>query len=46
MKRLFKGEAYCPYLLRYNKFFRPVRDEMLVENNTTNYTRPVGMQCW
>jgi hypothetical protein len=25
---------------------RPVRDEMLVENDETNYPRPVGMQCW
>jgi hypothetical protein len=25
---------------------RPVRDDMLVENDETNCTRPVGMQCW
>jgi hypothetical protein len=25
---------------------RPVRDDMLVENDGTNFTRPVGMQCW
>jgi hypothetical protein len=32
---------FCDY-----EFFRPVRDDMLVENNVTNYPRPVGMQCW
>jgi hypothetical protein len=26
--------------------FRPVRDDMLVENDVTNRLRPVGMQCW
>jgi hypothetical protein len=25
---------------------RPVRDDMLVENDGTNCLRPVGMQCW
>jgi hypothetical protein len=25
---------------------RPVRDDMLVENDETNCTRPVGMQRW
>jgi hypothetical protein len=25
---------------------RPVRDDMLVENDVTNFPRPVGMQCW
>jgi hypothetical protein len=28
------------------EFSRPVRDGMLVENDETNDTRPVGMQCW
>ncbi|MDR1290215.1 MAG: hypothetical protein LBK06_03345 [Planctomycetaceae bacterium] len=25
---------------------RPVRDDMLVENDRTNFPRPVGMLCW
>jgi hypothetical protein len=29
-----------------NEFFRPVRDDMLVENDVTNCPRPVGMLCW
>jgi hypothetical protein len=32
---------------RYGKLrLRPVRDDMLVENDRINFPRPVGMQCW
>jgi hypothetical protein len=34
--------GFCLRCLR----LRPVRDEMLVENNKINRMRPVGMQCW
>jgi hypothetical protein len=33
--------VFCDY-----EIFRPVRDDMLVENDVTNCPRPVGMQCW
>jgi hypothetical protein len=29
-----------------HEFFRPVGDDMLVENDGINFPRPVGMQCW
>jgi hypothetical protein len=29
-----------------HEIFRPVRDDMLVENDVTNFPRPVGMLCW
>ncbi|MDR1290847.1 MAG: hypothetical protein LBK06_06570 [Planctomycetaceae bacterium] len=34
------------YLCDDHEFFRPVRDDMLVENDGTNFPRSVGMQCW
>jgi hypothetical protein len=30
----------------FESAMRPVRDDMLVENDGTNCPRPVGMQCW
>jgi hypothetical protein len=41
LKRNHSVIVFCDY-----EFFRPVRDDMLVENDVTNCLRPVGMLCW
>ncbi|MDR3196436.1 MAG: hypothetical protein LBU34_01085 [Planctomycetaceae bacterium] len=37
---------YSLSTINYQLIFRPVRDEMLVENNVKNNPCPVGTQYW